>query len=150
ARDRLYLSGDLDGHGRLLRRQSSLAQLLPQTLADRFAEASAGDRDEVEWVREGESFALRVCRAPVDPPPVPPETTAHDAVPADIAPLQAGAPLVPPATAESRADAARFPEKPIDSDEMDDEWSSAERRLLGTIVHRVLARGLAADPSPAD
>jgi ATP-dependent helicase/nuclease subunit A len=145
ARDRLYLSGDLDGQGRLLRRQSSLAQLLPAALADRFADASAGTQDEVTWAREGESFALRVCRAPAEPAPMPMDSVPAEAAPLDIGSLQSPEPAIVAAveaTDHTFAGAAAEPDG--------DDWTAAERRLLGTIVHRVLARGLARSASQAD
>ena len=152
ARDRLYLSGDLDGQGRLLRRQASLAHLLPSGLADRFADASASDLDEVEWIREGESFALRVCRAPAAPPAAPAAASPEEAAPLDIAPLEPPAPLVLSATDEPGLDGPDrgFETVARDASSADeDEWSSADRRLLGTIVHRVLAHGLADNAPPA-
>ena len=149
ARDRLYLSGDLDAQGRLQRRQSSLAQLLPHGLADRFAEASATDRAEVEWVRGGESFALRVCRAPEDAAPVQTAAPDEDGAPLDLADLAPAMPVVRSAV-EAADHAPGGAAREVAEAAADEKWSGADRRLVGTVVHRVLARGLAEDASEAD
>jgi ATP-dependent helicase/nuclease subunit A len=147
ARDLLYLSGDLDSRGRLLRRQSSLASLLPATLAERFSEGTADGADghaDVEWVSGGQTFAFRVCRRPSDPEPSRPPVSADAPAPLDMGSLSPAPPAIVSATAAAD-DAQSDPQTVTPNRESGD-----ESRLLGTLVHRLFARGLAAGESQTD
>ena len=147
ARDRLYLGGDLDGRGRLWRRPQSLASLLPATLAGQFGERAAGGEAgeaEVEWASGGQTFAFRVCRPPADPRPTPTARPGTPPAPLDVEVSPSTAPTVVSATAD-RDDVQRNPQ-----DASGDREPADEPRLLGTIVHRLFARGLALSQSAED
>jgi ATP-dependent helicase/nuclease subunit A len=147
ARDRLYLSGDLDGHGRLLHRQSSLASLLPATLAEQFGEGATGGKEgkaDVEWVTGGQTFAFRICRPPSDREPSRPLAAADTPAPLDVGSLSPAPPAIVSATAD---------QDEVQSDPQmatPDRESAGESRLLGTLVHRLFARAFAAGPSQTD
>ena len=64
ARDRLYLSAEVDGQGRLRRGSRSLAGCLPGALAAAFATAATGAVDVVAWETPGGRFDLAACRPP--------------------------------------------------------------------------------------
>jgi ATP-dependent helicase/nuclease subunit A len=147
ARDRLYLGGDLDNRGRLWRRQTSLSFLLPATLAEQFGEGATGGREgkaEVEWVSGGQSFAFLVCRPPSDPEASRPPASADTPAPLDVGPLAPALPAIVSATGDPQ-DVQGDPQVAAS-----DGASADEPRLLGTLVHRLFARGLAGTPSQAD
>jgi len=144
ARDRLYLGGDLDGRGRLSRRPSSLASLLPATLAEQFGEGATGGHEDVEWATGGQTFAFRVCRPPSDPRPTRPPASADAPAPLDVGPLTPPAPAIVSATADSG------PVRPAPQDAAGEREPADESRLLGTLVHRLFARGFAAGQSEAN
>jgi len=141
ARDRLYLGGDLDSQGRLLRRQSSLASLLPATLAAQFGEGATGGRGgkaDVEWVSGGQTFAFLVCRPPSDPGPSRPPASAETPAPLDVGVLSPARPAIVSVTGD-RQDVPSDPQMATP-----DRTPADEPRVLGTLVHRLFARGLAA------
>jgi ATP-dependent helicase/nuclease subunit A len=147
ARDRLYLSGELDSRGRLWRRQFSLASLLPATLAEQFGEGATGGREgkaDVEWVSGGQSFAFLVCRPPSDPEASRPPASADTPAPLDVGPLAPALPAIVSAT-DDQEEAQRDPEMAPP-----DRTSADEPRLLGTLIHRLFARGLAERDSQTD
>ena len=151
ARDRLYLSAEIDRKGKLRRAARSLASLLPPSLGDVFTAAAGAaveggvDRDRpspdrVDWETPHGTFSFRVCRAPddapVSAPPDLPVSTAAGLPP----PLEPGTPVVTAAT-DSTARGAITPAPPRSA--------MSRERLTGTIVHRLMQRGLdpVADPS---
>jgi ATP-dependent helicase/nuclease subunit A len=144
ARDRLYLGGDLDGRGRLWRRPSSLASLLPATLAECFGEGATGRAEEVEWASGGQTFAFRVCRPPSDAESRRPPALGAASAPLDVGRLTPA----PPAIVSATADLGDVPSDPQKA--AADRESADESRLLGTLVHRLFARGFAVGQPPAD
>jgi ATP-dependent helicase/nuclease subunit A len=140
ARDRLYLGGDLDGRGRLITtRTSSLASLLPPSLAAQFGEAATAGRAEVEWASGGDLFAFRVCRAPESPQSVPVAPPEPAGAPVDITPVVPAGPVVALATTVAARGLA------LAAEGQAGELIEDDPRLLGTLVHRLLAMPAAAD-----
>jgi ATP-dependent helicase/nuclease subunit A len=138
ARDRLYLACEVGPQGEL-RRARSLSSLLPATLAEVFVR-SAVDREltRVTWTTDEGAFELQVCRP--GEPTVP--AAAHAADPAGghhdvrtlVLPGRALGRVTAPETSEARGQGP--------------EPRSASREhalLVGTLVHRLLARKLPPD-----
>jgi ATP-dependent exoDNAse (exonuclease V) beta subunit len=144
ARDRLYLSAQVDDQGRVRRRAGrSLAGLLPAGLADVFRAAATGGGDEVRWTAEEGAFDLRVCR-PAQPTSASNSSLATDQ-PAQAAPASIPRPIVAPGRSPASvtewpgsAEPGRAHHGPAEH------GSSSSDRLTGTVVHRLFARGLSA------
>ena len=156
ARDRLYLAAAVDETKRRVpRRGNSLASLLPPSLLELFTAAAATtpDVEEVEWAAGSSTFAFRVCRP--GEAPAPAEVTAADrpAVEAvvtdgaDVADVTSVDPAIVSATGGDAAwvDAGAGQEGPADPNE--DRAGSSSDRFIGTAVHRLFQRQLAADLS---
>lgn len=137
ARDRLYLSAEVDPNGRIKRGARSLAALLPPSLASCFTLAHASSAAEVTWQTEHGGFASAVCRPADEPVRLPPPTAGRSIGPASepIRPLEPSG-LIPrpasvawlPAASEDRS---REPRAVRTHRSVDD-------RLAGTLVHRML------------
>ncbi len=140
ARDRLYLAGEVDGQGRLRRGQRSLAGLLPASLAALFQAARATTADEVEWVTEHGTFAFKVCRAAGNPAvgtPAPAGVDTEATAPAVHAIAATGLVARPASTAWAGGNgSAPAEESPAGAAD------AGDRRMLGTIVHRMFQRRL--------
>lgn len=147
ARDRLYLSGEVDRHGRLRRPPRSLAALLPSALADVFAAAAAGDESAVTWQSEQGGFVCGVCRREGQPLAMalqPVETP--DVATMSIAPIEpAGLVSKPASTVWLVGSAQDLPaRRPSNAATHEDP------RLIGTLVHRMLQRQLDPDGDEAE
>jgi ATP-dependent helicase/nuclease subunit A len=140
ARDRLYLGTALKD-GVVQAGRGSLAEVLPASLLDRFADAAASGT--VSWLASsGVAHALRVCASGAAPAP---GTTSHQ--PPRVSSVSDFARLDDPslphqtvasATGQANLVEAGFqPRPPVESD-----------RLVGSLVHRLLQReGLACEVS---
>jgi ATP-dependent helicase/nuclease subunit A len=125
ARDRLYLSIEVDAQHRIRRGARSLASLLPASFADAVSAAAAGTGEAVRWETPSGRFDLAMCRAPL--PVAAPTRTTEVPAPAP-APVDAGGQArmpLPDATAAVPAARAMSP-------------SGAD--VGGTLVHRLLRR----------
>jgi len=140
ARDRLYLAGEVGEKGALKRPARSLAGLLPGTLAELFARAAI-DRDltHVTWTTPEGDLPLRICRPdPGRPAAIEPPTRQPAGV--DVRPVMPAGRTrvaVTQAASFSAAGQAPGPESPRGSQDA----------LVGTLVHRLLARRLPARAS---
>jgi ATP-dependent helicase/nuclease subunit A len=138
ARDRLYLACEVGPQGELRRAMRSLSSLLPASLADVFVR-SAVDRElsRVTWTTDEGAFELQVCRpgepaAPAAAQPAEPASDRHDV-----------RPLVLPGRALGRVTVAEAP-----GAGQSPEARSVSREhaiLVGSLVHRLLARRLPPD-----
>ncbi|HEY7473424.1 MAG TPA: UvrD-helicase domain-containing protein [Vicinamibacterales bacterium] len=136
ARDRLYLTAEIDRKGKLRRSARSLAALLPAGLGDVFANAALPEGDRVSWDTPLGSFAFRVCRPPAELPPL-------DVPPIDVIPIQVALEGTPLVTAERPISNATDSSPGAAAGRSDVERSVMSReRLAGTLVHRLLQRGL--------
>ena len=133
ARDRLYLATEIDNkRGKPRRSARSLASLLPSSFDELFTTAALPDVDRVDWVTSHGTFAFKVCRPPEPASPVESmDTEVRQAVPM-AAPLQIAGRAVRAAT-DTPADAGpqAMPRAAM-----------SRERLVGTIVHRLMQRGL--------
>ena len=143
ARDRLYLSAQLDGRGELRRSGRSLANLLPSSIGALFHDAAADPtRTGVVWTVPGSTFTFAVCR------PSKAQTTdvisiGQGAASVDTAPLAAGGrrPVpaaglgIPPAS-DIESNPGRPVSRPISQ--------ISAQRVTGTIVHRLFQYGIGA------
>ena len=138
ARDRLYLACEVGPQGELRRGMRSLSSLLPPSLAEVFVR-SAVDRNltRVTWTTDEGAFELQVCR-PGEP------ATAGAAQPAEPASDHYDVrTLVLPGRALGRVTEAETPDA-----RRSPEARSVSREhaiLVGTLVHRLLARKLPPD-----
>ncbi len=139
ARDRLYLAGQLGPKGELKKSQRSLAGLLPRSLSDLFARVPLEpDADRLEWPTPEGAFAFRVCRAESAAAPA-----AEPDAPASVAGIDVRELVVPGRRIASvtslesvgarRSPRAAGPER------------DGHDALVGTLVHRLLARRLLAE-----
>jgi ATP-dependent exoDNAse (exonuclease V) beta subunit len=139
ARDRVYLAAEVGKNGQVRRPPRSLAALFPDSFLDVMAAAAAtSDHAQVRWTTPEGSFDCRVCRAPVDQTP----TAVMEARPASREACSL-APLV--------TTAGRGPTPVVDGEGAGTVSSSASdpgHRLVGTLVHRLLAQNR--DISPDD
>ena len=148
ARDRLYLATEVDDSGKVRRSARSLASLLPLSLTDTLAAAARVEPDDtrsdeagsrvpmtpsVVWQSPHGAFIFRVCRAGV-PPKAPALAVPPAAAELDIVPLAAGVRAAIPATSVLEHQEGRRAES--------SDRDAAGARLLGTLVHRLLQRGL--------
>jgi ATP-dependent helicase/nuclease subunit A len=134
ARDRLYLCGEVDaGRGKLVSRPTSLSSLLPAGLAMQFSREVTTAQDVVRWETEEGAFDFRVCRPPVEDAALAEEAPRPPA-PLDVRPLAAAAPALVAATELFR------PVSPGGLPEGGGSARSGSDRLVGTLVHRLLAR----------
>jgi len=142
ARDRLYLSAQVDEDGYLKHAARSLAGLFPASLREVFPKAASASADtsEVFWDAGGRQFAFRVCR-PVAAEDATIRTGTEGPFPAlDRTPLKALGgvvlatqpspnPTQPSPATEARSTPARPPSPTL---------SRTEERIAGTLVHRLL------------
>jgi ATP-dependent exoDNAse (exonuclease V) beta subunit len=134
ARDRLYLSAVLDQY-RLKRTARAFSGLLPESLADAFADAASGS-DVVQWSSPEGPFDLAVCEVR---PPV--AAIAEPVAPDDVVQVNAVTVSGVEANSVSAFVAGAGPGRPAAA-------ARAGRtgdRLIGTLVHRLFQR----DPDPA-
>ncbi len=138
ARDRLYLAGEVTEKSQLKRKGRSLASLMPASLADLFPRAAAeAHLGRVVWNSKEGAFTLGVCRA------VPGASTAtqpaerEEGAPIDVRPLAVAGRAITAVTAGESATDGRPPR---------DDRPAADQaaQLVGTLVHRLLARRLPA------
>jgi ATP-dependent helicase/nuclease subunit A len=141
ARDRLYLATEIDGSGKVRRSARSLASLLPPSLTDTLAGAAqVDDSTAVVWPSPRGTFAFRVCRAGVAAN-AGPSASMRSGAGFDVVPLAAaGRPAIPVTAVLTRDESPPFHDAPGDS---------APARLIGTLVHRLLQRGLAEETDSA-
>ena len=127
ARDRLYL-GSVTREGRFQPTRGSLGEVLPPSLHNLFAEASAGAAT-VSWVGASATHAIRVCPAPgeASAPPDPGEVEAS-AQDADFMPLDGEPVRRVTVTALTTPHSPALPQ----SDGRDSEPT------IGIVVHRLL------------
>ena len=137
ARDRLYLSAEVDPSRGMKNQGRSLASLLPDSMKQAFAlAAGAPDLDEVTWTAGETSFAMHVCRAPAEKPRVvrqPPVTTTPQSHVVVGGPVEASGVRSVAAT-ESDTPAASGPRSSGRRSE------EGRARLTGTLVHRLFQR----------
>jgi ATP-dependent helicase/nuclease subunit A len=131
ARDRLYLTAELDAKGRMRRGARSLASLLPDSLAEAFA--AAPTQDVVRWRSASGTFDLRVARADAAAPPAIP-APAVSVTTLDLEPIAAPARRVIAATSLAGDSVARAPV------EARTRRDGATDRIVGTLVHRLFQR----------
>ncbi len=136
ARDRLYLGAEIDKKGKLRRSARSLAALLPPGLGEIFTAAALPDADRVQWDSPSGAFAFRICR------PGTPAVAIPDAAPIE-APASASVPTVP--AIELRARAVRTATDASGRAAASARSVMSRERLAGTIVHRLMQRGLEND-----
>ena len=139
ARDRLYLSAEVDHHARIKRGARSLAALLPPSLASCFTQAHASGVSEVTWQSEHGRFVCAVCRPADEPLRLPPSTTARSTIPSSepIRPLEPSGLIPHPASVAwlpAVSEGLRPAPHTIRTNRHVDE------RLAGTLVHRMLQR----------
>jgi len=139
ARDRLYLSAEVDHHARIKRGARSLAALLPPSLASCFTQAHASGVSEVTWQSEHGRFVCAVCRPADEPLRLPPSTTARSTIPSSepIRPLEPSGLIPHPASVAwlpAVSEGLRPEPHTIRTNRHVDE------RLAGTLVHRMLQR----------
>jgi ATP-dependent helicase/nuclease subunit A len=141
AKDRLYLAAQVNEQGQLKPKGRSLAGLMPKSLVDTFGNA-ATDRaaDHVTWHSQSGPFVLRVCR-PGTPVPASPSHGDRRGETIDEPPID-----VRPLLVRGRAIGRVTPvESSFDGTlgrigtEIEDQ---PHARLIGTLVHRLLARRL--------
>ncbi len=139
ARDRVYLAAQVEG-GRLKRAARSLGALLPLALVDLFTVAAGADQpDHVSWATESGRFTFAVCRPPaVVAKALEDAPTPADPRPPDVAPVLS----VRRRVGASRV-AAHGRHQDLDPISPAEAASAAGDRLVGTLVHRLLAAGLA-------
>ncbi len=126
ARDRLYL-GTVLKDGKASAGNGSLAKVLPREFLALFERAGREEPD-VAWTVGARTYPFRVCPRPGPEPLTRPRPPAVDAPTADFSALtMAGDAPASAVTASASEPAAR------DAD-----------RFIGTLVHRMLQRGLAA------
>jgi len=148
ARDRLYLSMEIDPAGRLKRKRGSLAALLPGGLADAIATAAVAGKSTARWESGQGAFDVRICR---------PDAGEHDAHAASAAPgtdppvdrlplrVPASVPIAATAAEPSTVKAeAPTPHRKSGA------WARAVDRLVGTLVHRMFQRQLSPVASDAE
>jgi ATP-dependent helicase/nuclease subunit A len=139
ARDRLYLSAEVDPHGRIKRGARSLAALLPPSLASCFTQAHASNGTEVIWPSEHGRFVCAVCRPAEEPVRLPPSTAGRSTSPppGPIRPLEPSGLIPRPASAAwlpADAEGLRLDSRAIRTNRYVDD------RLVGILVHRMLQR----------
>ena len=132
ARDRLYLATEIDKRGKPRRSARSLAALLPSSFDEVFTTAALPGVDRVDWATSQGTFAFKVCRPPEAASAVESmQTTMRQAV-LMAAPLQVVGREVRAAT-----------DRPADAGPRAIPRAAMSReRLIGTIVHRLMQRGL--------
>ena len=135
ARDRLYLSAEVDRRERLRPAPRSLGALLPGSLAALFAEARATSADDLEWVSEHGSFAFSVCRASGAPPAAIIESASVDASLVSVDPLRPSG-----LTAVSVTSALESSFQPATDRKRAGLDIGRSARLVGTLVHRMFQR----------
>jgi ATP-dependent exoDNAse (exonuclease V) beta subunit len=158
ARDRLYLSAELDGRGRLKRGPRSLAGLLPGGLSDAIAAAAVAGKDLALWESSHGSFAFRICR-PTEAEPIKIELAAPVAADAVSSPAAALSPVndasfdrVPLSAGQQVHVAATLAAglAPPAARPLGRSSGTASDRLLGTLVHRLFQRRVNPASTEAD
>jgi ATP-dependent helicase/nuclease subunit A len=130
ARDRLYL-GTVLKDGRAVVGNGSLAKVLPEGFVQLFEMAGRGDPGTA-WTVGARVFPLRVCPPPQDPPLRMPKPAQDEARAADFTPLGVDGPPIAMAVSEDGISFGRHVA----------EVATLADRLLGTLVHRMLQRGI--------
>ena len=136
ARDRLYLGGDLDGRGRLSRRPSSLASLLPRRLPSSSARAPTPVRRRSNGRPAARPSPSASAGRP--PNPCPPGARVPDVPGAARRRAAVAAGPVSSWPTASQAAAAPAPDRRGAAEAGD------EPGFFGTLVHRLSARDSAA------
>ncbi len=138
ARDRLYLAGEVNDKSQLKRKHRSLASLLPASLADLFPRAS-GERHlgRVVWSSKEGAFTLGVCRAVAGVTAAPEPAEREDRARIDVRPLAVAGRVIAAVTAAESDTGGRLPRD-------DRPAADPAAQLIGTLVHRLLARRLPA------
>jgi ATP-dependent helicase/nuclease subunit A len=144
ARDRLYLSATVTPEGVFTRPKRSLAWLLPDSLAAAFSTAALAEGDFVQWERE-RPFVLGVCR-----PPAEPRQSATPAMPVVRQARQSPVTPVIPATRVVRTATELTAGRSDVPGVSEPEPSDVAGRLVGTLVHRLMPRGVRSDASDAE
>jgi ATP-dependent helicase/nuclease subunit A len=138
ARDRLYLSAEVDPSRGMKNQGRSLASLLPGSMRQVFAlAAGAPELEEVIWAAGEDRFAMRVCRAPAEKPRVarqtpvlrPPQTPLVVGGPVEASGIRA----VTATGSDTEADAGPRPSPGRRN-------ADGSARLAGTLVHRLFQR----------
>ena len=149
ARDRLYFSIETDERGQIRPPGRSLASLMPASLLETWSRAGTPNGGEVEWPIGGDdgTFAFRVCR-PMESSIVPaPVDAATASMPHSLAPaLTTARRRLVAAASRDRLEApdAAAPVSARPAARLGHE------RLVGTLVHRLFRRGLAATLTERD
>jgi len=141
ARDRLYLSAQVDEDGYLKHAARSLAGLFPPSLREVFPKAaSAGaDTPEVFWDVAGRQFAFRVCRPAVSAGAAVDATVAGPFPALDREPLKALGSVVSATQPDPSTGARSTPARPAaPTPTAPPALSRTGERIAGTLVHRLL------------
>jgi hypothetical protein len=109
----------------------SLAKVLPDGFVQLFEMAGRGDPGTT-WTVGARVYPLRVCPPPQDPPLRLAQPAADVARAADFTPLTVDGPSIPMMVTANGAAASSLPA----------EFATLGDRLLGTLVHRMLQRGI--------
>jgi ATP-dependent exoDNAse (exonuclease V) beta subunit len=153
ARDRLYLVSETEDAG-LKRGHRSLAALLPESLAAMFATIAAVPTADVRWTHSSGTFDFRVCRPPSSAEVQPRDAAARSPAVRGVrfdrdGGMGAGHQIVHAsdgrAAASTMVAAGADPAAWARHAALPPEPRPAVDRLLGTVVHRLLQRGL--DPA---
>jgi ATP-dependent helicase/nuclease subunit A len=135
ARDRLYLAAETDDKGRLKRGARSIGGLLPPGIADLFAIAAGpAQPDRVTWTQATGSFVFDVCR--------PAAVSAESGVTLPGPTSEAAVPDLGAITSRHRRLVATADQAGQWSPDPARATTSGSDRLVGTVVHRMLARNL--------
>ncbi|MDQ3070692.1 MAG: UvrD-helicase domain-containing protein [Acidobacteriota bacterium] len=137
ARDRLYL-GTVLKEGKSVAGNGSLAKVMPSAFLPLFEAAGRGETD-VAWTRGERTYPFRVCPPPEAVPLSLPRQAASEAPAAEFTPLTVDVRLM---TAAVTAAASERPAAESHA------FVPLADRLLGTLVHRMLQRGV--DPGDLD
>ena len=141
ARDRLYL-GTVLKDGKASAGNGSLAKVLPREFLPLFERAGREEPD-VAWTVGARTYPFRVCPRPGPVPLSLPRPAAADAPPADFTALTIAGDV--PASAVTASVDGAVP----GAAERTERLASLSDRLVGTLVHRMLQRGLGARDAPA-
>ena len=148
ARDRLYLSSDIDSTGRLRRPGRSLAALLPATFATTFAGASVAGAETVDWDTPQGRFTCRVCQPSSAQERSEPEHEHQPGWPIDDAEVRFAG-RIPSSISVSTGEPASRDALPL-SRVQSTAASATHDRIAGTLVHRLIQRQAAADGVDSD
>ncbi|MEX2270561.1 MAG: UvrD-helicase domain-containing protein [Vicinamibacterales bacterium] len=141
ARDRLYL-GTVLKDGKAAPGNGSLAKVLPDGFVQLFEMAGRGESDAA-WTAGARVYPFRVCPPPQDPPLSLPQPAAGGGQTADFAPIAIDTHLISTAVT-----AARLEQGPRLRPGRLENFVPLSDRLLGSLVHRMFQRGVAAAADP--